>query len=138
MGRVWHASSQIDLYITSISHNIIQVRSSVLWDWHYSTKYSSYSACVWRMFCEILSLSQNIVMDQNNDMFSFVFEILPNHGCNQPNQVGVLKLHLAWTTSLCRSEYNPLWEYYNVGSLGGVVIGICFHLLHWSRMVISS
>ena len=53
-------------------HNIIKIHNNVLWDWNYSTKHSqisTHSVWMWKyleMFCEILLVPHNIVMDMNN------------------------------------------------------------------------
>ena len=54
--------------IKEFIHNIIQFHNNVMWDWQYSTKYSSYSYLIWEMFYIILSVQCSIVMDMNNVM----------------------------------------------------------------------
>ena len=39
-----------------------------MWDWQYFVKYSSHSYWIGRIFCKILLVPQNIVMDMNNVM----------------------------------------------------------------------
>jgi hypothetical protein len=46
-------------------HNIIQIHNNVMWDWQYSTWYLDGMWEYHGIFCGILSVSHNIVMDLN-------------------------------------------------------------------------
>ena len=73
--RVTIAKSQ-QMVVMDKFHNIIEIHSSVLWDWHYSAKYSSHSVWVGGIFHWIMSVPQNIAMDLNNVIFLQVGNLL--------------------------------------------------------------
>ena len=54
-------------------HNINQIHNCLLWDWHYLEGLTLFSGIfltnwMWGIFCKILSIPQNIVMNLNNVM----------------------------------------------------------------------
>ena len=52
-----------------MSHDIIQIHNSVMWDWQYSTEHSIYS--IWmhgEIFYMIMLVAENIVVHLNNIM----------------------------------------------------------------------
>ena len=57
--------------VTVARHNIIQIHNNAIWDWQFFTRYSrkfSHSNWMWRIFCGVLSIPRNIVMDLNDVM----------------------------------------------------------------------
>jgi hypothetical protein len=69
---------------TTCKHNIIQIHNKVLWDWQYFADYSSHSDWMWVIFCKILSVPQNTVMNLNIVMKtpnqgSIIFRLMNMH-----------------------------------------------------------
>ena len=54
--------------LNTTPHNIIQIHKNVLWDSQYFAKKPLTFCLHDEMFCKILSVPQNIVMDMNNVM----------------------------------------------------------------------
>ena len=52
-------------YSKESRHNIIQIHTSVMWDWHSYAKYSSHLDWIRGIFCRILSVPQNTAMGLN-------------------------------------------------------------------------
>ena len=48
-----------------LSHSIVQIRNSVMWDRQHSMEYSFYLDWIWGIFCGIMLVPHNIVMDLN-------------------------------------------------------------------------
>ena len=56
----------------AIHHNITQIHVNVMWDWQYYAKQSSHSNWMWRIFCTILLVPHNTVVDSNDVCMSLV------------------------------------------------------------------
>ena len=62
------ASRHVLLEPKTSHHNIIHIHNNVMWDRQHPTKYSPHVDYIWKIFREILSNPQNVVVDLNNVM----------------------------------------------------------------------
>lgn len=64
--QLQHPLKNGDPLLLSECHNIIQIRNTVMWDWHCFAKYSSHLVRLWGIFYRIISVPHNTITNLNN------------------------------------------------------------------------